>query len=91
MFAGRGEPAKSVYRHEDPDDARDFDDAINVERVQGGGLAARSFISPTLRVLKPGSAIDTDLTIAGTAFTSRPRHTELPERLSNGVCSLSRT
>ena len=74
----------------DPDDARDFDDAINVERIPGGGWNLGVHIADVSAYVKPGSALDREAYKRGNSVYLPDRVIPmLPERLSNGVCSLN--
>ncbi|MGI8436026.1 MAG: ribonuclease R [Chthoniobacterales bacterium] len=73
----------------DPDDARDFDDAINVERLPGGGWKLGVHIADVAAYVAPGSALDREALKRGNSVYLPDRVIPmLPERLSNGVCSL---
>lgn len=73
----------------DPDDARDFDDAINVERIPGGGWKLGVHIADVASYVTPGSALDREALKRGNSVYLVDRVIPmLPERLSNGVCSL---
>jgi len=73
----------------DPDDARDFDDAINVERLPGGGWQLGVHIADVASYVKPGGALDREALKRGNSVYLPDRVIPmLPERLSNGVCSL---
>ena len=74
----------------DPDDARDFDDAIDVERIPGGGWRLGVHIADVAAYVKPGSALDREAYKRGNSVYLPDRVIPmLPERLSNGVCSLN--
>ena len=73
----------------DPDDARDFDDAINVERTEGGGWRLGVHIADVAAYVQPGSVLDREALKRGNSVYLPDRVLPmLPERLSNGVCSL---
>nr|MDQ3623208.1 ribonuclease R [Verrucomicrobiota bacterium] len=78
----------------DPDDARDFDDAIHVERLvskggQGTGWRLGVHIADVSHYVQPGSALDAEARKRGNSTYLADRVIPmLPERLSNGVCSL---
>ncbi|MFL6538023.1 MAG: RNB domain-containing ribonuclease, partial [Chthoniobacterales bacterium] len=73
----------------DPDDARDFDDAIYVERLSGGGWRVGVHIADVAAYVQPGSALDREAFKRGNSVYLPDRVLPmLPERLSNGVCSL---
>ena len=73
----------------DPDSAQDFDDAISAERVDGGLVRVWVHIADVTAFVRPGGAIDREAQRRGTS-TYVPGAVEpmLPERLSNGECSL---
>jgi ribonuclease R len=73
----------------DPDDARDFDDAINVEEIQGGWRLG-VHIADVSAYVQPGSALDREAHRRGNSvYLPDQVIPMLPERLSNGVCSLN--
>jgi ribonuclease R len=73
----------------DPDDARDFDDAINVEKLANGGWQLGVHIADVAAYVQPGSALDREARWRGNSVYLPDRVIPmLPERLSNGVCSL---
>jgi ribonuclease R len=73
----------------DPDDARDFDDAINVEKLANGGWQLGVHIADVAAYVEPSSALDREARLRGNSVYLPDRVIPmLPERLSNGVCSL---
>ena len=73
----------------DPDDARDFDDAINVKKLTNGGWQLGVHIADVAAYVEPGSALDREARRRGNSVYLPDRVIPmLPERLSNGVCSL---
>ena len=89
MFQGREDLRNQFIVTIDPDDARDFDDAINVERVPGGGWRLGVHIADVAAYVKPGAALDREAYKRGNSVYLPDRVIPmLPERLSNGVCSL---
>lgn len=89
MFEGREDLREQFIVTIDPDDARDFDDAINVERIPGGGWRLGVHIADVAAYVKPGSALDREAYKRGNSVYLPDRVIPmLPERLSNGVCSL---
>lgn len=89
MFEGREDLRDQFIVTIDPDDARDFDDAINVERVPGGGWRLGVHIADVAAYVKPGGALDREAYKRGNSVYLPDRVIPmLPERLSNGVCSL---
>ncbi|MCA1659839.1 MAG: ribonuclease R, partial [Verrucomicrobiaceae bacterium] len=89
MFTGREDLRDQFIVTIDPDDARDFDDAINVERIPGGGWRVGVHIADVAAYVKRGSALDREAYKRGNSVYLPDRVIPmLPERLSNGVCSL---
>jgi ribonuclease R len=73
----------------DPDDARDFDDAIDVEKVGKQGWRLGVHIADVAAYVKPESALDREARRRGNSVYLPDRVIPmLPERLSNGVSSL---
>jgi ribonuclease R len=72
----------------DPDDARDFDDAIHVEKT-GSGWRLGVHIADVAAYVAPNSPLDREARRRGNSVYLPDRVIPmLPERLSNGVCSL---
>ncbi len=73
----------------DPDDAKDFDDALSVEYLGNGNMRIGIHIADVAAFVKPGSALDREALRRGNSTylvgTVIPM---LPEGLSNGLCSL---
>jgi len=89
QIAGREDLRKQFIVTIDPDDARDFDDAINVEKLANGGWQLGVHIADVAAYVAPGSALDREARLRGNSVYLPDRVIPmLPERLSNGVCSL---
>lgn len=74
----------------DPDDARDFDDAIEVHELDGGSWHLGVHIADVSAYVRPGGALDREARRRGNSVYLPDRVIPmLPERLSNGVCSLN--
>src|ERR1043166_5568077 len=88
MLDGREDLRKKFIVTIDPDDARDFDDAIHVEKTNSGWLLG-VHIADVAAYVMPGSALDREARSRGNSVYLPDRVIPmLPERLSNGVCSL---
>ncbi len=89
QIAGREDLRNQFIVTIDPDDARDFDDAINVEKLTNGGWQLGVHIADVAAYMEPGSALDREARRRGNSVYLPDRVIPmLPERLSNGVCSL---
>ena len=74
----------------DPEDARDFDDAIHVEKLENSGRLLGVHIADVAAYVEPDSALDREARRRGNSVYLPDRVIPmLPERLSNGVCSLN--
>ncbi len=87
---GREDLRKKFIVTIDPDDARDFDDAIDVEKIESGGWRLGVHIADVAAYVEPNSALDREARRRGNSVYLPDRVIPmLPERLSNGVCSLN--
>lgn len=72
----------------DPDDAKDFDDAIQVERTPNGWMVG-IHIADVSHYVRPGTAMEREAAVRGNSVYLADRVIPmLPEALSNGICSL---
>jgi len=92
-FAGREDLRQTLILTIDPPDAKDFDDAISLERVRlkGGetGWRLGVHIADVSHFIPEGSDLDLEAARRGNSvYLPRKVIPMLPELLSNGVCSL---
>src|SRR4051812_23359251 len=81
----RGIPTFTI----DPPTARDFDDAISAERLEGGRVRVWVHIADVAAHVRPGSAVDREAYRRGTSvYVPGAVEPMLPEALSNRACSL---
>lgn len=87
--AGREDFRRKAVFTIDPDDAKDFDDALSLEELPHGAARVGVHIADVSAYVRPGTALDAEAQRRGNSTylvgTVVPM---LPEKLSNGLCSL---
>lgn len=74
----------------DPADARDFDDAISLRRLENGNWEVGIHIADVTHYVKPGTLTEEEARQRATSVYLVDRVVPmLPERLSNDICSLN--
>ena len=73
----------------DPDDAKDFDDALSFQTLENGDIEIGVHIADVSHYVTPGTALDKEAKYRGTSVYLVDRVIPmLPEVLSNELCSL---
>lgn len=73
----------------DPEDAKDFDDALSIRQLENGHLEIGVHIADVTHYLKPDSPMDKEAFQRSTSVYLVDRvNPMLPEKLSNHLCSL---
>ncbi len=73
----------------DPPDAKDYDDAISLKRLDNGGWELGIHIADVAHYIQPGTDLDLEAKERGNSvYLPRLVIPMLPEVLSNGICSL---
>lgn len=89
MMEGRTDLRKKFVFTIDPDTAKDFDDAISLEKTRSGYWRLGVHIADVSAYVTPDSALDVEgFKRATSVYLPDKVIPMLPEQLSNGLCSL---
>lgn len=88
-WAGRVDLRAATVVTIDGESARDFDDALSIDRLPEGGWRLGVHIADVAHYVQEGSALDLEAYRRGTSVYYPERAVPmLPEGISNGLCSL---
>lgn len=88
-YAGRWDLRGETIYTIDGEDAKDYDDAISIKKLDGGSVEVGVHIADVAHYVRPGTALDDEaLARATSVYVADQVIPMLPEELSNHLCSL---
>ncbi len=89
LYENRSDLRELITVTVDPDDAKDFDDAVSMEYDKHGNMILGVHIADVSHFIKPDSALDIECRLRGvTAYLPGATLHMLPDKIASHLCSL---